>query len=171
MDFYTLISQRRSIRSYRPDKPVPQEVMERIISAGIVAPTAANRQPWRAIVVESEDMLHEVRECYHRDWFKRAPQIVVVVGDKDVAWRRGDGYNAVETDVTIVMDHMILAAEYEGVGTCWIAAFDTATLYNALNLAENEVVYAVTPMGYPEEGWSPKPGPIRRSINEVVTFL
>ncbi|MGL1936910.1 MAG: nitroreductase family protein [Fibrobacterales bacterium] len=171
MDFYKLISQRRSIRSYRPDKAVPQEVVQRIIGAGIAAPTAANRQPWRVIVVESDDMLHEVHECYHRDWFKRAPQIVVVVGDKDAAWQRGDGYNSIETDVTIVMDHMILAAEYEGVGTCWIAAFNAPILYNALNLAENEVVYTLTPIGYPEEGWNPKPGPDRRSMNEVVTFI
>jgi len=90
---------------------VPAEVLERIIEAGRLAPSANNRQPWKFIVVSSPEMLEKVKTCYHREWFKDAPHIIVVVGLKDQAWNRSfDGYNSVETDAAIAMTHIILAA-------------------------------------------------------------
>jgi len=66
---------------------------------------------------------------------------------------------------------MILAAEALGIGTCWISAFDNAVLRNALQLSENEIVYNITPLGYPNKGFQKKSVKIRKSIDEVVEFL
>ncbi len=170
MDYYTLISERRSIRSYQKNKPVAREVIERIVNAGRIAPSAANKQPWKFIIVESGETLTKMRECNSKEWYKNAPHILVVVGDNAKAWQRGDGYNALETDLTIAMDHMILAAAYEKVGTCWVAAFDYDLIREALDLTESEEVFAITPLGYPEEGWEPLPGPKRKELSDVIEF-
>ena len=125
MDFYKLIRTRESIRDYDTSRPVEEDKLGRILEAGRLAPSAANHQPWNFLVVSSPEMLSKVRACYQRDWFADAPNVLIVKGNKTDAWvRKYDGYNSLETDLTIAMDHIILAAEFENVGTCWIEAYD-----------------------------------------------
>ena len=82
-----------------------------------------------------------------------------------------DGYNSVETDVSIAMTHLILAAENEGVGTCWIAAYDPALLKEAINPGENQQIYAMTPLGYPKAGFQKTALKKRKPLDEIVEFL
>ncbi len=171
MDFHELVRNRESIRSYDPDRPLDRATLERIVEAGRLAPSAANRQPWRILVISSKDMLERVRRCYSRPWFQDAPHVLTVVGDPRKAWVRGDGYNAIETDLTIAMDHMILAAEYEGVGTCWIAAFDPRELRAALGLRDEESVFTISPLGYPRAGFRKSGRKDRRPLSEVMQVL
>lgn len=171
MNFFQLISNRESIRSYDPEKPVSHEVLLQILEAGRLAPSAANLQPWQFVVVSSPEMLAKVRATYSRVWFADAPHVLIVVGNKEKAWKRADGYNSIETDLTIAMDHMILAAESFGVGTCWIANFDYLALRSVLRLADNEVIFAITPLGYPKEGFVMKGMKLRKPIDEVVKFI
>ena len=172
MKYLDLVKNRVSIRDYNPKLKVDKDTLLRIIEAGRLAPSAANKQPWRFILVSSEEMLEKIRPCYHREWFKQAPHILIVVGDKTKSWvRKTDNYNSIETDLTIAMDHMILAAESENVGTCWIAAFDNDILRNALQLNNDEVVYSITPLGYQNKGYQKPTEKIRKPINEVLKII
>ena len=172
MDFTDVVQGRESIRSYDPARPVPREVLERVLEAGRIAPSAANRQPWRFLVVSSAAALERVRGCYGQGWFRDAPHVLVVAGDREKAWKRPkDGYVSIETDLTIAMDHMILAAENEGLGTCWIAAFDPDCLRAALALRPNETIFTLTPLGYPRAGFAKRRARQRRPFAEVVEFL
>ena len=172
MEYYKLIENRETLRSYDPAKKVDKDVLMRILNAGRLAPSAANRQPWKFILVLSDEKLKEIKACYQREWFQNAPHILIVVGDKTKSWVRPyDGYNSIETDLAIAMDHMVLAAENEGVGACWIIAFDYDCLAKALNLTENEVVYCITPLGYPPSGYQKKGNKIRKHLNEVVEII
>jgi nitroreductase len=172
MEYYHLIKTRESIREYDSSRPVERDRLMRILDAGRLAPSASNRQPWRFLVVSSERMLKKVRACYQRDWFGRAPHILVVAGRRSDAWvRQYDGYNSLETDLTIAMDHMILAAENEGIGACWIAAFDPEILRDALTLNSDETVFAITPLGYPPRGFSKKGHKDRKPLQNIVSFL
>jgi nitroreductase len=172
MEYYDLIRTRESIRDYDPLKPVEEEKLMRILEAGRLAPSAGNRQPWRFIVISSPEMLAKVRPCYQRHWFADAPNILIVAGNKNDAWVRGyDGYNSLETDLTITMDHMILAAENEGIATCWIAAFDPEVLRKALSLEKDDVVYAITPLGYPGKGFRKKGNKNRRPLDDIIHLL
>ncbi len=172
MSIYELIRNRESIRSYDPQRPLDKTTLSRILDAGRLAPSAANRQPWRFLLISSKEMLDKVRPCYTRSWFQDAPHILVVVGKVDEAWvREKDQYNSLETDLTIALDHMILAAEYEGVATCWIGAFDPDILKEALSLADNERVFSLTPLGYPREGFEKKDAKKRKAFEEVVEIL
>lgn len=172
MDFTDVITGRESVRNYDPARPVPRAVLERVLEAGRIAPSAANRQPWRFVMVSSPEALGGVRACYGQPWFRDAPHVLVVKGRRDEAWKRArDGYVAIETDLTIAMDHMILAAENEGLGTCWIAAFDPDVLRQALRLVPEEVVFAITPLGYPRAGYVKRANKQRKPLAEVAEFL
>ena len=77
-------------------------------------------------------------------------------------------FRSIETDLAIAMDHMILAAENEGVATCWIAAFDYQKLAKAIRLNENEVVYCITPLGYPPKDFQKHRNKKRKPLEEIV---
>lgn len=171
MDFARVINGRESIRSYDPTKPVDKAVLERILEAGRGAPSAANRQPWRFLLISSRDMLTQVRRSYQKPWFQDAPHILIVAGRTGEAWTRQDGWSSIETDLAIAMDHMILAAENEGVASCWVSNFDHTLLRSALGLSSEDRVYAVTPLGYPRPGFARKGKRERKALSDVVRYL
>jgi len=172
MEYSELIRSRESIRNYDPGRPVPKEIMERILDAGRLAPSACNYQPWKFLVISSPEMLEKVKGCYRRDWLKDAPNILVMIGLKNQAWNRSyDGYNSIETDVAIAMTHIILAAENEGVGTCWIAAYDPSLLNEVINPGAGEMIFGITPLGYPKPGFKKTFAKKRKSLKEIVEFL
>jgi len=171
MDFIELVTNRESIRSYDSQRPLSQEVLTQILEAGRLAPSAANRQPWRFIVVSSEAKLAEIRTVYTRPWFSDAPHVLVIVGNKEQSWKRNDGYNSIETDLTIAADHLILAAESLGVSTCWIGNFDYVRLRLVLELNNDEVVFALTPLGYSKDRFEKKGEKVRKAFDEVVKFI
>lgn len=170
MSIIDTISNRYSQRSYNPHKSVPKEILEKIAQSGVMAPSAANKQPWEILIISDPQLKAKIHKSYEKNWFAQAPHILVVKGSLNNCWkRREDGYLSLETDLTICMDHMILTAYELKVGTCWIAAFNPEILSKALNLKDNERVYAITPLGYAIEE-SPQPKK-RKSFNEVVHFI
>jgi nitroreductase len=172
MEYTELISTRESIRNYDPSRPVPKEILNKILEAGRLAPSAKNYQPWKFLLISSLPLLEKVQASYKRDWLKDAPHMLVLMGLKDQAWIRGyDGYNSIETDVTIAMTHIILAAENEGVATCWIAAYNPELLNEALNPGKNQQIFAMTPLGYPKPGFQKNFIKNRKPLDEVAEFL
>jgi len=149
MEFYEVISKRRSIRAYKKD-PVEDSKLSRILNAARLAPTAANRQPYSLIVVKDEDTKIRLKDAYSQEWFFTAPVIVCACALPDDAWKRNDGKGYVDVDVAIAMDHLILAASAEGLGTCWIAAFKPEVVREVLNIPDNMEPLVLTPLGYPE---------------------
>jgi nitroreductase len=83
----------------------------------------------------------------------------------DDAWKRNDGKGYVDVDVAIAMDHLILAASAEGLGTCWIAAFKPEVVREVLNIPDNMEPLFLTPLGYPET--IPEPT-FRKPLEEIV---
>jgi len=172
MEYTDLIFNRESVRNYDPNRPVPKEILEKILDAGRIAPSACNYQPWKFLVISSPAMLEKVKACYNREWFKDAPHVLVVLGLKDQAWNRSyDGYNSIETDIAIAMTHIILAAENEGVGTCWIAAYNPAILKEVLNPDKNQLIFGITPLGYSKPGFQKTLLKKRKSLEDIVEFL
>ena len=172
MEFYDLIRSRESVRNYDPDRPVSKEILERILDAGRLAPSACNIQPYKFLVISSSEKLKQVRACYNRDWFEEAPHILIVIGLQNQAWNRNyDGYNSIESDVAIALTHIILAAENEGIGTCWIAAYNPEILKEALNINKNQLIFGITPLGYPKPGFIKTLNKKRKSLEDIVEFL
>ena len=148
MDYYEVIKKRCSIREYN-NRDVEEYKLERILEAARIAPSACNNQPWRFIVVRKAEIKEELKAAYSKPWFWTAPVIICACGIVDEAWRRSDGKSYLDVDVAIAMDHLILAATAEGLGTCWVGAFDPAEVKRILNLGPEIEPIALTPLGYP----------------------
>jgi nitroreductase len=166
MDVLETIAARYSVRGYKPD-PVPDDVLSRVLEAARQAPTAANRQPFRLIVIHTVGREEELARIYGRGWFTQAPLVVGVVAVPAEAWRRMDDKPYDEVDATIVMDHLILAATGLGLGTCWIAAFDPAAAREVLGLPDEVEPVAFTPLGYPDKAQAKTD---RRPLDELVKY-
>lgn len=167
MEFYDVVRQRRSIRSYRPD-PVPEESLKRIAEAVLCAPTACNRQPFRLILIKNREKRLAVGAGYKGAWLSEAPITAVMVGRESEAWRRLEGDSIVNVDAAIAMEHFVLAAAAEGLGTCWICAYNRAEVDRVLGLPAGESSVALSPLGYAAEG--PRPF-TRKSLNQIFEVI
>ena len=162
MNFYDAVKTRRSVRQYR-GTPVPSEKLDRIWEAVRWAPSACNLQPWRFLLVKSAEMRERTR-CVLQDWVITAPLVVVALGNRTTAWRR-DGVSIHAVDVAIAMEHLVLAAAAEGLGTCWICAYNRTALQDALGIAPEWEAVAVTPLGYADD---PAPRTDRKPLADMV---
>jgi len=150
MDFSELIKARYSVRAYKPD-PVGEAELRQVLEAARMAPTAANRQPFQLIVIQTSGREGELRRVYNRDWFVQAPLVICACAIPGGAWTRADNENYAVVDVAIVMDHLTLQAADLGLGTCWVGAFDAAAAREILSLPEGVKPIAFTPLGYPAD--------------------
>ncbi|MHB0874730.1 MAG: nitroreductase family protein [Anaerolineae bacterium] len=166
MTFAELVSKRYSTRAYKSD-PVPDDVLQQVLEAARLAPTAANRQPFRLIVVRTAGREEELKRIYSRDWLTQAPLVICACGVLGPTWVRSDGKSYNDVDVAIVMDHLIMAATEAGLGTCWIGAFNAAAAREVLGLPEGVEPVVLTPLGYPAD----QPGPKRRKpLSDLVSY-
>jgi nitroreductase len=166
MDFFELVQKRYSVRAYKPD-PVEEDKLGQVLEAARLAPTAANRQPFQIIVIHTAGREAELHRIYGRSWFAQAPLLIVICALPAQGWVRRDGKNYADVDVTIAMDHLILAAANLGLGTCWVAAFDPATAREVLHLPVDVEPIAFTPLGYPAD----QPGTkARKALSDLVRY-
>lgn len=136
------IRTRRSIRGYKSD-PIPKESLDAVLESAMVAPSAANRQEYKFIVVKDESIKQAlVPICHNQSFIGQAP--VVIVGCATNPERR---YSFV--DVAIALDHMTLAAHAHGLGTCWIGAFSEDKVKELLGIPNHVGIVCLLPLGFP----------------------
>jgi nitroreductase len=164
MSFLDLALKRSSVRAYSP-APIREDLVQSVLEAGRLAPSAANFQPWHVIVVTDEEQKRALKEAYNKDWFWKAPVILVVCVEPSKAWTRMDGKNYAMVDGAIAMDHMTLCAADLGLATCWIAAFDPVKVKEVLGLPATVEPLVMTPLGKPAAEPQPKK---RKSLEEIV---
>ena len=128
---------RRSIRKYKSD-PIPEKDLNLILEAARRAPTGANRQNWRMIVVTDPDQRQKTAAaCNNQMWMADAPVILCMVTPP------GEG----TVNGAIVLDHAILAATSLGYGTCWIGAYSREKIKEVLEIPEDHGTICLTPVG------------------------
>jgi len=151
MEFYDVVKTRRSVRSYSPEMP-PQEAVDRLIDAVRLSPSGSNRQPWKFILVTDPEKRKKIMiACNNQKFLEEAPIMVVACG-QGISYNRGGymGEMSFIMDVSIAFTHLILAARAEGLGTCWIGAFENAKIKPILGIPDGWEVVAVSPLGYPK---------------------
>lgn len=193
METIEAISNRRSIRKFL-DKPIPQDIVEKIMHAGIMAPSAKNRQPWRFVVVEKEkqDMLQAMRKGIEREKteesllphsqefiagaeftakiMQQAPITIFVLNSLEEALF---SYKSMEENfyhmsniqsIGAAIENMLLAAYDLGLGGLWICDIDFAYTELLKWLDTNEQLVAAVALGYTDENPAPRP-------RKEITFL
>ena len=167
MNLSDIIKNRYSVRNYK-DTKVEKEILLEILEAGRLAPSAVNFQPWHFIVIQEENLLTSLKDCYDRSWFKTAPTIIVACADHSQSWKRSsDGKDSADIDLAIAIDHITLKATELGLGTCWVCNFDVNSCSELLNLPQNIEPVALIPLGYPN---SKSPVKKRKPLDEIVHF-
>ena len=153
MDFMELALARYSVRKYK-DTPIDEETLGLILESGRIAPTAGNRQPHRVMVVQSAEALAKIDACTRSR--NGAPLALVVCYDRDACWVRPvDGENSGQVDASIITTHMMLEAQYLGLGSLWVMHFDPTILIEQFALADNIVPVAILMLGYPTDDCAP----------------
>ncbi|MFQ3549613.1 MAG: nitroreductase family protein [Armatimonadota bacterium] len=166
MDFNKLINRRYSSREYRND-PVEDVKLMQVLDAARLAPTAANKQPFELIVINTKGREEELLKIYNRDWFVQAPIVICICTRPDKAWSRMDGKNFADVDATIAMDHLILCATDLGLATCWIGAFNPDEAREILNIPDDYEPLAFTTLGYANDMPHEKK---RKQLSELVHY-
>lgn len=169
MDYEQLIRERYSVRSYKPEH-LPQEVIDRILEAGHVAPTGCNNQPQRILVLNTDASMELLRGCTRSHF--NAPCAMLVCHNPNESWQRPyDGALASPMDAAIVTTHMMLEARNIGVGSCWVMHFNPAAVREAFAIPEDFEPLAILLLGYPAEDASPKHyHEEMRPLDEVVFY-
>lgn len=169
MDFLTLAKQRCSVRNYKKIE-VEDEKLQKLLEAAHVAPTAANQQSQRLLVIKSEEGLKKLSQgtnCHG------APLAIIVCGDhSNVFVRPFDKKDMVDIDATIVADHIVMEAEDLGLSTCWLTYFEPSVIRKQFNIPSNLEPVAIVSIGYAA---SAKASPERhkndrKSIDEIVAY-
>jgi len=150
MEFESIIKSRESIRDYA-DKKVEDEKINFVLECARLAPSWTNKQCWQFIVVKDKKIIKDLsKTSIINRWLKNVPVIIVACGDpKQSGFRNDIDYFIV--DVSIALEHLVLAATDKGLGTCWIGGFNGKKVKEILEIPENIRVVALTPLGYPAE--------------------
>ncbi len=169
-DFLELAENRYSVREYS-NQQIEQEKMDLILRAGQVAPTAANKQPQRVFVLQSEEALAKVRTLTRFHF--NAPTVLLICSDSKNSYKLQDGHDSGPIDCAIVITQMMLEAFDEGIGSCWVRGFDKNEVSAVFELPDYLEPVAMLLIGYPAEDSHPWPGAHdkRLPIEETVTYL
>ena len=153
MDFEKLISELYSVRSFKTEH-LPKDIIDKILSAGHKAPTGCNYQPQRILVMNTDESISKLKACTKCHF--NAPTAMLVCHNRDESWvRKYDGALSSPVDAVIVTTHMMLAAQNEGVGTCWVMHFDPATMRESFKIPDAIEPIALLVMGYPSDDARP----------------
>ncbi len=169
MDIRTAIENRRSVRKYDTTAEVSPDLINDLLDAARLAPSWKNQQCWRFIVVRDPEKKKKLAESLYEGnpavkALVDAPVVIVVCGDPDASGKL-DGKEYYLLDTGLAMQHLMLVAHAQGLGTCWVAWFDEDTARSACNVPAEYKVVAMTPVGFPAKEPQPRP---RMELEEMV---
>ncbi len=164
-DTLKTIFDRRSIRTYKQEQ-ITQEELQTVIDAGRFAPSAMNQQPWHFTVVQNQDLLHRINETIKNSLLKsdnpkmverassegfsvfyNSPTLIIVSGDESAV--------APQSDCSLALGNMFLAAHSIGLGTCWINSLKrlnqlpgVSELIKEMGIPNGHLIFGATSLGY-----------------------
>jgi len=157
MDVIEAIMSRRSVRRFLA-KPVGEEVLEQLIGAGMVAPSAHNEQPWHFVVIEDRSVLEEITRIHkYAQMLKESPVALAICAE--VTLVQDPTVDFWVQDCAAATENVLLAANGLGLGACWLGIHPRvqrkATISKLLKLPENVEPFSIIALGYPAEQKKP----------------
>ncbi len=172
MEFLDLAKKRYSCRKFSSRK-VEKELLDKIVKAAIVAPTAVNTQPFKIWAMESESSKEKIHQVTS---YTFGAQTFLVIGYKNEnAWvRKFDNRNFAEVDASIAATHMMMEIADLGLATTWVGYFDAPKLQQLCPQMAGYELIALFPIGYADQGKEGQPSPkhdIRKNEEELFEVL
>ncbi|HUU69982.1 MAG TPA: nitroreductase family protein [Planctomycetota bacterium] len=148
MDLYELMEYRRSVRHYKP-QTIEKDKLERVLNAARLSPSGNNIQPWKFILVKDAATKRKmVPLCWNQKFVAEAPLVIVACALK-VESTVGGVIPTHVVDTSIAVTHLMLAAAHEGLGTCWVGAFESQPVKELLAIPDDVEIVAIIPIGFP----------------------
>jgi nitroreductase len=167
MDVYDAIAHRKSVRAFQK-KEVSEDIILRLLEAARIAPSASNRQEWRFIVVRDAATRKGLAQAAMSQKFVgEAPVVLVCCAETD-SHVMACGQVCYPIDVAIAVDHLTLCAVADGLGTCWIGAFNEGEVKKLLSIPPHIRVVALLPIGYPKDSSRMKKN--RLPLKDIVQY-
>jgi nitroreductase len=167
MEFYEAVEARRSIRSFS-DSPVDEQKIERILNAAILAPSANNVQEARFLVITDKQAIGRLsRVGAGQPFIAHAPVVIICCADSNRSLM-SCGHPRYAIDIGIALEHVALAAVAEGLGGCWIGAFDPDAVRSMFGIPPDIEVVELYAMGYPKD--ERRPARRRKPFDQVVCY-
>ncbi len=171
------IELRRSVRKYL-DKPIADEIILKLMESARMAPSANNSQPWHFIIIRDRDKREQiVRVANNQEWMLTAPIILACVADIRVRLGTEEmnideespqyAVKEIIRDTSIAIEHLVLEATNQGLGTCWVAWFKQNEIRPVLSIPNDKYLVSLITVGYPDE--EPK-AKSRKEIKEIIHY-
>jgi nitroreductase len=172
MDVFEAIYGRCSVRDFKSRQNIPSEIVEKLLKAACESPSAGNIQPWRFWVVRDEMLKSQLAQAAHgQSFIAEASVVIVVCADLDASAQRygvrGRGLYAIQ-DTAAATQSLLLAAYAEGLGACWVGAFEESMVGQILKLSDAVRPVVIVPVGYPA---SSSCKPARKDYREVTECI
>ncbi len=165
MEFFEVLEKRYSCRDFK-DKEVSDELINKILDAGILSPTAVNFQSERIYVCKSKEILEKLKGACKYTF--NAKLVFVIAYDNNISWKRkSDGKDFGIVDASIVTTNMMNAITALGLGSCFVCSMHQDMVEEILGLPSNIKVVAMLPCGYPNEV---KNHNVRKDREEIVEY-
>jgi nitroreductase len=140
MDVFEAVRTVLAVRSYQPEKLVPQDVVRRIVEAGRLTASSMNRQPWHFIVIDNKATLQQLGSLAHTGPYISQASLAIVVAIEKTTFAISDASRAIQS--------MILTAWSEGVASNWVGFMGLSEVNKLLGIPEELDVFAIIPFGY-----------------------
>lgn len=188
MNLYELIVARRTIRQFRPES-LSRDILEKIVNAARLAPSAANLQPLEFIVVDEQELRTQIFPCLR--WAAYiTPEGNPKPGHEPMAYiitlvNTHIKENGFEYDAGAAIENMILTALEQGVGSCWLLSVEKEKIQGILEIPASHKIDSVLALGYPDEEplveemkdsvkyWKDRNGRLhvpKRKLNDIIRF-
>jgi len=179
MSFLDLVNQRQSTRRYQPGNRISHEVLDRCLEAARLAPSACNSQPWSFVVVDDPSEVRKLVEvscskapyAMNRFAADASAMIVVVTEKMKLPARIGAQFRGVQyslIDIGIACEHLVLQAEEEELGSCWLGWFNERAVKQHLEIPRAKKVDLMICLGTSADTPRPKQ---RRSLKEIRRYV
>jgi nitroreductase len=156
MDLWEAILTRRSIRKFK-SQPISEDLIEKILRAGMQAPSARNKQPWHFVVIRNRELLDKISVVHpYAYMLKEAPLGILICGDSKIEIT----IEYLIQDCSAATQNMLLAAHNFGLGAVWLGIYPREprikALRELLSLPEHIIPISMIAVGYPNEKKSPE---------------
>lgn len=173
--FLELAQARQSDRAYETGRPIEREVLDRILEAGRLAPSACNGQPWHFTVVTEPELLHEVAKATSSLGLNRfvkdsAALVLITLEPTNITSKLGCGIKDKDfpiMDLGIAASYITLAAEDEGVGSCILGWFNEKRIKELVSIPPKKRLMLIVSLGYTIKAKRRK---IRKEFDNIVSF-
>jgi nitroreductase len=166
MNILPAIKARWSAKKFLP-RPVSGRIIERILTAGRLAPSAKNRQEWRFVVVTRTDLRSRLADAaFGAEQMLTAP-VSIAVCTTNIDYRMPNGQLSYPVDLSLAAGFMLLQATHEGLGSCAITTFDEQEVQDLLSIPHAMRVVIVVALGYTDQK---PPVSSRKPLADIVAY-